>query len=147
MTTAPFVERREVPDRRAEPTSMLAVLNPRGRRCRHRRSGEGEGAYVDRLSVRILLLTILILGLSTTDAALTLLHVAGGHGEANPLMNLALLNGTAAFLFTKGLLTVLGTVFLAVHQNFRVALAALHAIAVGYILLTCYHGAILAGLV
>ena len=132
-------DRRHFPDRRRAPTPLLAVLNPRGRRRSFRRDGEGEDEYVDRLAPRTVFLVVTIVCLSCLDALFTLLYLQKGGTEANPFMELALFEGVAVFLLVKGVLTVLGVLFLAVHQNFRIGGKALRLIALGYVALTLYH--------
>ena len=95
---------------------------------------------MDRLETRVVALTITIVLLSVFDAIFTLLQLEKGAVEMNPFMYLALLEGVSVFLWAKTWLTGFGVAFLAVHQNFRVAMVALHAIAFMYCVLLVYHG-------
>lgn len=131
--------RRLVPDRRARPTPLWGTFRMRGRRCGFRREGERRNSYVDRLSIRVVLLSLSIVILSFLDAGFTLLHLELGGWEVNPLMRLALVSGIPFFLTVKICLTGVGVVFLAAHQNFRLSWVALRCVAAVYLWLLAYH--------
>jgi hypothetical protein len=115
------------------------VFRVGGRRQGFRRFGEGRNRYVDRLSLRAVLLALFVVLASALDACFTLLHIEGGGQEVNPLMAAALEQGLLPFLVVKLPLTALGSIFLAIHQNFRVAWIALHVAAAAYAALLLYH--------
>jgi len=144
MNPTIIAERRHCPDRRRAPTPFLGLLNPRGRRRGFRRAGEGENEYVDRLAPKTVAVAVVVVLLSCLDALFTLLHLQSGGSEANPLMEAALMQSVNVFLLSKAVLTVLGVVVLAAHQNFRVGARSLLLIFWGYIALTLYHIALLA---
>jgi len=79
-------ERRCLADRRVRPTTLWSALRWQGRRQVCRRVGEGHYAYLDRLARRTVVLALFVFGASLLDALLTLLHLAHGGGEANPLL-------------------------------------------------------------
>jgi hypothetical protein len=83
---------------------------------------------------------------SALDAGLTLLHLHTGGQEANPCMALLLVYGQAPFVCVKMALTGMGVWCLAAHQQFSLALRALHSIAGLYLLLLAYHLLLLSGL-
>jgi len=131
--------RRLVADRRARPTPLWGTLRLRGRRRGFRRAGEARNRYVDRLSMRVVVLSLVIVILSFLDAGFTLLHLELGGWEVNPLMRLALVAGIPFFLTVKICLTGVGVVFLAAHQNFRLSWVALRCVATVYLWLLAYH--------
>jgi hypothetical protein len=54
-------------------------------------------------------------------------------------MALMLVAGVPTFLLTKTILTDLGVIFLAIHERFRLARAALWGAAAVYAVLLAYH--------
>jgi hypothetical protein len=110
-----------------------------GRRRGFRRTGEGQYAYVDCLAPRVMALVILGLVGSALDAYLTLLHVQHGGQEANPLMAHMLAYGDMWFVAIKMALTGTGVWVLAAHQQFPLALRALHGFTGLYVALLAYH--------
>jgi hypothetical protein len=77
---------------------------------------------------------------SLLDALFTLLYIERGGVEANPLMALAINLGVRTFVGLKMGLTGVGTVLLALHQNFRLGLRGLYSIVLTYLVLLAYHG-------
>jgi hypothetical protein len=129
----------ELPDRRARPTTLWSTLRWQGRRTGFRRAGEGRQVYVDCLARRTVVLALLIVVGSVLDAVLTLLHLADGGSEANPLMHLALAHGPTVFVTCKLSITGVVVWFLAVHQQFPLATRGLHGLALGYGVVLAYH--------
>jgi len=129
-----FHERRVLPDRRAEPTSMWGALPPAGRReCARRAADQERDYYVDRFSVFLLAMIVTLLMACIADAAITLCLVDAGHAEANPLMNLLLQRGVMSFFVGKYMLTAIGVLALLVFKNhclFGTRFRAGHAIPV-----------------
>ena len=114
-------ERREGPDRRAEPTRLLSLASLRGRRRHVRRTEDREiHKYVDRYDGHFVLLVIAVLLLSITDAYLTLFIVAMGGLELNPFMAYFLDRCPVNFFLVKYGLTAAGILWLLVHKNFRI---------------------------
>ena len=139
LPSPPPLDRRRVPDRRVRPTTLLSALHGRGRRKGFRRAGEGHQAYVDYLAPRIVGPAVLVYVCSLLDALLTLLHVRDGGSEANPLMHVALIHSPALFLTLKISLTGVAVWFLAIHQQFPLAVRGLHGLALGYGTVLGYH--------
>jgi Domain of unknown function (DUF5658) len=133
------LDRRQVPDRRAHPTTLWHAIHSQGRRTGFRRAGEGRHAYVDGLARRTVVLALLVFGGSLLDAGLTLLHLEDGGSEANPLMHLALAHGPTVFIALKLSLTGLAAWWLAAHQQWSLAVRGLHALALGYGMVVVYH--------
>lgn len=132
------IDRRKS-DRRRRPTTLLSTLRPGGRRRGFRRGEERCNQYVDHLPPRLTFVVVSIFVMSATDATCTLLHLAGGGSEINPVMDWMLIHGMIVFLVAKALMTIFGVTYLAVHQNFRLAVPALYALAGGYAVLTLFH--------
>jgi len=141
MSSVDTAYRRNLPDRRRAPTSVLSVFRLYGRRRSFRRRHEGINQYVDQLSPQVVGLALTIVILSALDGLFTLLLLQrdGNVVEANPVMNFALVEGVAIFLLAKGVLTICGVFFLVVHQNFKGSVTALRLLTLGYVVLTLYH--------
>ena len=122
--------------------TISSIFRLGGRRQAARREGEGEDAYVDQPALRVTVMVYLILGASIIDALLTLLYMERGGGEANPIMAVAINWGHAWFVSLKMALTIVGAIMLAIHQNFRLGLRGLYGMAVVYLCLLAYHGAL-----
>ena len=123
---------------------MLSPYTFLGRRRGGRRSSESTATYVDRLRPGTIWIALTIVTLSGLDALLTLLQLENGAVEANPVMDLALSQGVGAFLVCKGVLTVIGVLVLAIHQNFSASVKSQWAILTAYCCLTLYHFCLLA---
>ena len=128
----PSTARRRLADRRARPTTLWSTLRWRGRRRGFRRAGEAHQAYIDGLSRRTVVLALLFVVGSALDALFTLLHLADGASEANPVMHLALVHGDALFLALKLSITGVSAWVLAAHQFFPLAQSGLYGPVLGY---------------
>jgi Domain of unknown function (DUF5658) len=137
------VDRRQIADRRSQPTTFWGIWRLGGRRKGFRRAGEAYQSYVDCPSRRVLVLLSIVIGASVLDALLTLLYLHDGGAEANPLMALAIKHGEARFVGIKMALTGIGAWLLAAHQHFPLALRGLHVLATGYVGLLLIHAALL----
>jgi Domain of unknown function (DUF5658) len=136
----PMREQRLQADRRTRRATLWTSLRLRGRRQGARRAGEGQNTYVDRPHRRVSLMVGIITVCSLLDALFTLLYIERGGSEANPLMALAINLGVRTFVGLKMGLTGVGTVLLALHQNFRLGLRGLYGIVLTYLVLLAYHG-------
>lgn len=134
------MDRRISPDRRRRPTTLWSTFRPGGRRRGFRREAERDNQYVDHLSPRLVFVAVSIFVMSAIDAACTLVHIAGGGSEINPVMDWTLVHGIVVFLVVKALMTIVGVMFLAAHQHFRLSVPALYALACGYLCLMVFHG-------
>jgi hypothetical protein len=134
--------RRQRPDRRAQPTTFWSIWRVGGRRKGFRRAGEAYQAYVDCPSQRVQVLLFIVVWASVLDAFLTLLFLHAGGAEANPLMAVVIKHSEADFIGIKMALTGLGAWFLAAHQYFPLALRGLHVLATGYMGLLLIHAAL-----
>jgi hypothetical protein len=137
---APFLNQRVIQDRRSHPTSLRSSFKFGGRRKGFRRTGEGQNRYVDYLSLRTVVLTLIIVTLSTLDALFTIFHLKNGAFELNPLMGLIIQGGyESIFIIIKSLGTGLIACFLAIHQNFKISFYGIQVSAAIYMALSVYH--------
>jgi hypothetical protein len=133
---------RHRPDRRQRPTPMWsrhALLG--GRRRTVRRGHEREGAFVDVHGPRLFALVLLIVALNLLDAWFTLLFLAHGGTELNPLVQLVLDFGAHPWPFLLLKTVGIGTAcaFLALAKHFRPARIGLWLVAAGYAALLVWH--------
>lgn len=135
----PFHERRVRTDRRDRPTAVGPGNLRGGRRRQGRRRGEERNIYVDRYRVRDLGLAAAVLVLNILDAYLTVLYLAYGGAEANPVAAWLLECGVGWFLGAKSFAVSLCLLFLVVHKNFRFVRPALRALLFFYAALLVYH--------
>jgi Domain of unknown function (DUF5658) len=133
------LDRRQLPDRRAHPTTLWRTLCSPGRRSGFRRAGEGHQAYVDGLARPTVVLALLVFVGSLLDALLTLRYLEDGGGEANPLMRLALAYGPTVFVALKLGITGVAVWVLAAHQQWRLATRGLYGLVLGYGTVLGYH--------
>jgi Domain of unknown function (DUF5658) len=137
-------DRRRHPDRRtlSAKTFLYSIFIGR-RHGPQRYSEQDQFFYKDIYDAKVLLIVLLIVTLSATDAGLTLLILEKGGLELNPVMVWALESSSHTFFTIKYLLTVLGLLTVVVHINFRifsrismprilVGLLTLYALLVGY---------------
>ena len=137
---APFLNERVIQDRRSYPTPFVSTLKFGGRRKGFRRKEEGSNQYVDRPSLRTMLLTFIIFTLSTLDAVFTIIHLNNGAFELNPLMEQIIQGGfESIFIIIKSLGIGLIACFLAIHQNFKISSYGMHFLAAIYTVLLGYH--------
>jgi len=135
----PFMTRRVIQDRRSRPTSFISALRFGGRRKGFRRKEEGQNRYVDRLSLRTVVLTSIILILSILDAIFTFVQIENGASELNPLMMEIIHSNFEAVLIIKSLGVGLMACFLAIHQNFKISFYGMQVLATIHIVLLAYH--------
>ena len=77
---------RILKDRRVGPPPLLSRFTIRGRRKTfQRKEGQRGGGYVDRYSSKLFFFLILIAGLNTLDAFLTMIILNHGGWEVNPI--------------------------------------------------------------
>lgn len=148
----PVDEKRNLPDRRQQPTSPWGAFPPAGKRMHNRRAEEHRLPYfVDRYTAMMLTVVLMLVLASIVDAILTIRLIEAGGSEINPLMGLLLNYGTLPFLLGKYVLTVVGLPLLIIFKNhclfgtrFRVgylipALVALYAVLISYQLILIYN--------
>ena len=133
---------RQHGDRRHRPTPWWSAMRLRGRRRGFRRAGEGCQGFVDCPSPHVAMLVLWVTVCSAVDALLTLLHIANGGGEANPVMALAINYGHSTFIGLKMSVTCLGSWTLSVLQQFPLAYLVLHALTAVYLVIMGLHASI-----
>jgi hypothetical protein len=94
---------------------------------------------VDILSFRAILLTFIIFTLSTLDAGFTIIHLKNGASELNPLMEQIVRSGFQSMIIIKSLGIGLMGCFLAIHQNFKISIYGMHALATICLVLSAYY--------
>jgi hypothetical protein len=105
-------------DRRNNRKSSLKYLLFNGRRERIRREEDrGKVFFFDRYNPRLFAAISAILMLSITDALLTLILIANGSSELNPIMAYFLRHGLLPFIIAKYTLTSIGVVILLIFKN------------------------------
>jgi hypothetical protein len=132
--------RRHHPDRRQDPTPLLSRFTLRGRRAQIRRELDLlRGRYVDRSSGGHLALITALLVLIAVDTASTLVILAHGGSELNPLMDSALRKGVGWFLLCKFGPLPVAFLMLSIHRYFRWVRATLVFLVFVYGTLALYH--------
>ncbi|MBN1394421.1 MAG: hypothetical protein JW959_05320 [Pirellulales bacterium] len=145
-------EKRSLPDRRRQPTSVWGAFPPAGKRIRNRRVEEHRRPYfVDRFTPSLLAVVLMLVAASLVDAFLTIRLIDAGGSEINPFMGHLLDRGMFTFLLGKYILTVVGLPLLIIYKNhylfgtrFRIgylipALAALYAALICYQLVLIFR--------
>jgi hypothetical protein len=138
-----FVERRSGGDRRNRLWFSLVYGGVWPRRLAGRRA-EDHRPVIDWHGPGLLTSCLLILLLCAADAFLTLLLIAQGATEANPVMALWVYHDVQAFTIVKMALTGGGILALVAIARFRVfrwvrVASFVHALLVGYVALICYE--------
>jgi len=113
-------EKRQLEDRRKNPTRPLSKYSIIGSRKENRRSLDGVNYYVDRYESKYLFLVIFILILCVLDALLTLKLLQHGGKELNPFMAVLIEKDALLFLISKISITAINLIILLVHKNFHV---------------------------
>ncbi|HEY6824457.1 MAG TPA: DUF5658 family protein [Steroidobacteraceae bacterium] len=119
QTAAELVQQRRAPDRRKRVLWSLVYGSFHPRRRGPRREGENQLAAVDWHHPQWLAIGILIVGLSCLDALLTLMLMARGAYEMNPLMAVLIGGSVTRFAYVKISLTAVGVVLLTQLSRLR----------------------------
>jgi uncharacterized protein DUF5658 len=133
---------RQPGDRRQRPTPWWSAMRLHGRRRGFRRAGEGCQGFIDCPSSYVAMLVLWVTVCSAVDALLTLLYIANGGGEANPVMALAITYGHGTFVGLKMSVTGLGSWTLSVLQQFPLAYLVLHILTAIYLVIMGMHASI-----
>lgn len=142
------LERRSEPDRRVNVLRALLYGGVHPRRHGPRRRGEQRLGAVDWHHPWWLAIGLLIVALSCLDAALTLLLIARGAYEVNPLLAPLVRRSGSAFVLLKVALTGGGIVCLTLLSRRKVfgwlpVKLILYAVLLAYIVLIAYELAML----
>ena len=114
-----------------------------GRRRGFRRTGEGYCRMADCALPSVIRLVLGITVFSALDAFFTLLYIANGGSEANPVMALALEYGNDVFVGVKMGVTCLGVWLLSAFQFFPLAYLILQGLALMYMVVMAIHAVLL----
>jgi hypothetical protein len=144
----PGPDRRSEPDRRSNVVRALWLGNVRPRRHGPRRAGENRLGAVDWHHPWWLAVAVLIMALSCTDAALTLLLINRGAREVNPFLVSLVHGSVATFVLVKVALTGGGIVCLTLLARLRAfgwlpVKLILYGVLLAYIVLILYELALL----
>lgn len=110
-----------------------------GRRTGIRRRSDDPEVFVDRYGTGLFAAVMAVVVLNLLDAWFTLLFLAHGGRELNPLVDQVLRLGPQAFILFKTLGIGCCVAFLTVTKNFRAARIGLSVVLVGYGLLLAWH--------
>ena len=135
-------ERRATADRRRRPTPMFSRYVLWGGRRRHiRRDEERDGAFVDIHGPWTLLVVLAIIALNVLDAFFTLLFLAHGGTELNPIVEAMLESDWHPwpFLLLKTFGIGIACAFLMIAKHFRSARIGMAFVFVGYSVLLGWH--------
>lgn len=137
----PFMQPRQLQDRRRPQSIWSRYVWFGGRRRAPRRAGEREGAIVDVHGPWLLVVTLAVVALNLLDAHFTLLFLSHGGEELNPLVVRLLQLGSHPwpFLLLKTVGIGAAVVVLALAKNFRPARWGLGIVLVGYSVLLGWH--------
>lgn len=135
-------ERRVLTDRRYCATKPLSFYTLRGRRRKSRRVEECHNYYVDRYSLRYLVLIVAILTLCFLDAYFTVLLLQLGGIELNPFMLYFIRKDVVLSMVVKYVMTASALIFILIHKNFRV-FGGLKVRNLLYVILVLYSGLVL----
>ncbi len=147
MTVYVGPERRSGFDRRNYPRNFFRRLFYRGGRENSRRLEDRKRITVfDRYPRPVLIATFGVLSLSLLDAMLTLLLIAQGATELNPVMNYFLSHGAQVFILAKYSLTVVSVILIVIAKEpirtrYGVSTGILHSFAVVFgsvVIWECY---------
>jgi hypothetical protein len=104
-----------------------------------RRAGEREGAYVDLFGPGLFAIVLGLFLLNVLDAFFTLLYLARGGMEANPIAAALIRWGIVPFLVVKCFGIGLALAFLSIHRFFRLGRIGLGAGLGLYASIFVYH--------
>ncbi|MBI2822023.1 MAG: hypothetical protein HYX74_07340 [Acidobacteria bacterium] len=105
-----------------------------------RRAGRRRSVYVDRYGKGEWMLILFLLALSAWDTVFTVMHLARGGQEMNPLMELLVGMGNYRyFAWVKLAVTVSCLACLLIHIRFRIMQSVLHWLVLVYCYVLAVH--------
>jgi hypothetical protein len=113
-------EKRTLNDRRQKPTPLVSRYTFLGRRKAIRRKSEqGQGGYVDRYSSALLILLVLVVGLNVLDSLFTMMILDSKGVEVNPIVRAVIdLHGEKFWIWKFGIVSFC-LVLLCLHSTFK----------------------------
>jgi hypothetical protein len=113
-------ERRELNDRRKQPTPGLSKFSFFGRRRGFRREADRlKGGYIDRYGPGLLFLLLLVVALNILDAMLTIVILDRGGWEINPVARSAIDLFGERFWAWKFIIVSIALILLCIHSKFK----------------------------
>jgi hypothetical protein len=132
--------KRILNDRRRQPTPALSKFTLQGRRGSFRRKEDRErGGYVDRYGSGLLFLIVLIAGLNILDALFTMIILADGGVEMNPIVRNAIQIYGDKFWIWKFVMVSVPLILLCLHNKFRLAIPAMVGISAVYAIVVLFQ--------
>jgi len=113
-------EKRTLNDRRQKPTPLVSRHTFLGRRKAIRRKKDQEqGGYVDRYSSALLIFLVLVVGLNILDSLFTMMILDSKGVEVNPVVRAVIdLHGEKFWIWKFGLVSFC-LVLLCLHSTFK----------------------------
>ena len=139
-------EKRTLNDRRQKPTPLVSRYTFLGRRKAIRRKSEQEqGGYVDRYSSALLILLVLVVGLNILDSLFTMMILDSKGVEVNPIVGAVIeLHGDKFWIWKFGIVSFC-LVLLCLHSTFKwtrgviIVLSSIYLAVVIYQLFLLFH--------
>ena len=133
-------ERRNLPDRRKQPTRILSRFTLRGRRkILRREEDQRRGGYVDRYSPSLLFFLLLIVGLNLLDALFTMMILDYGGWEVNPITRAAIEVYGDHFWVWKFSIVSVNVILLCLHSKFKFVKRMILGICLVYLAIVFYQ--------
>lgn len=140
------MENRAHPDRRKTPTSILSRYTIVGRRSTFRRKGDQEkGGYIDRYGNGLLIWALTFLVLNILDGAFTLIIVACGGHEVNPIIHWLIKTCGDHFISWKFAIISGSIIILCLHSKFRIVKPVFYFSTVIYSVVVIYQVILISG--
>jgi Domain of unknown function (DUF5658) len=132
--------RRNLKNRRKQPTTGLSRYTFSGQRKGFRRKGDQQrGGYVDRYSARLLFVVTLIVGLNILDALFTMMIIDLQGVEINPVVLSAMhLYGDNFWVWKFGIVSF-SLLLLCLHSRFRRVKSLVMGICLVYLSVVFYQ--------
>jgi len=113
-------EKRTLNDRRQKPTPLVSRYSFLGKRKTIRRkTDQGQGGYVDRYSSTLLTLLVLVVGLNILDSLFTMMILDSKGVEVNPIVGAVIaLHGEKFWIWKFGIVSFC-LVLLCLHSTFK----------------------------
>ena len=129
------------PDRRTKPTPMFSRFLFWGKRFANLNTTENAQDYfTDRIHKHAWKFFFATFILSTIDACFSIYYIVfHSYEEVNPILNPFIGHSSWAFLLVKYLFTLLGLLFLIVHQHFHIFKYVVILVITLYTVLCIYH--------
>ena len=133
-------DRRNLKDRRKQPTPGLSRYTFFGRRSRSRRKLDQErGGYTDRYSAGLFSILISIVSLNILDSLFTMIILDHGGWEVNPIVRSAIELYGDKFWVWKFLLLFISLILLCLHSNFGRIRTTIKTAGLIYIVVVLYQ--------